>query len=293
MIQHRVYQYITVSSEVEEWEKNKNFGIDSNKIVYVNYGGEIGTQYNPVTIAQYALANLNKYIDTNIPRYRHTFFEQVNYLIRKYDNIDERNIGWPYLFEYKPYNLEKGWYSGLAQGQIISVMVRAYCLTNDEIYLPIIKKAMNFMLQELKEDQTGLLRYTPEGNVWIEEYPTKQPSLVLNGFVSSIFGIYDYLSIFPDVQEFEKIYDDALLSLKKSIHFYDTGKWLRYDRLHKKYVSKSYMEFQANQMLQMYLNTRDDFFLNLYVKYYKYTMSDHFLDNIIRKVKNRLRNFLN
>lgn len=32
---------------------------------------------------------------------------------------------------------------------------------------------------------------------WYEEYPTKPPSFVLNGFIYSILGLYDLMSIAP------------------------------------------------------------------------------------------------
>ena len=288
----QLYYYISIKSEPKYWEENNILGIDDNKIVYVNYGEKIGKQYNPLTIAQYALSNFNKYIDTNDKKYKDIFFKQVDYLINNYDIIDNNNIGWAYLFEYKSYDLEKGWYSGLAQGQIISVLVRAYLLSNNSEYLPIINKAMNFMLKELKDNKEGLLRYTPEGNIWIEEYPSKKPSLVLNGFVSSIFGMYDYLIIFPNEEKIKNIYSKSLVSLKNSIAFYDTGSWLLYDRYHKTYINNNYMEFQTNQMLQLYINTNDKFFLEMYEKYSNYSMHDDYL-YIIQKLKSKFKQIIN
>ncbi|KAB0613633.1 hypothetical protein F7P66_02860 [Campylobacter hyointestinalis subsp. lawsonii] len=270
-----LYYYIPISKNVYDYKKSDMLGIDDNNIVYVNYKEPIGIQYNPLTIAQYALTNFNKYIDTNDTIYKDNFFNQVDYLVNNYDNIDNSNIGWPYMFEWKYYDLDAGWYSGLAQGQITSVLVRAYLITNNKEYLPIISKAINFMLKEINENEKGLLRYTPEGYVWIEEYPSKKPSLVLNGFVSSIVGLYDYSILFPNDEVRKKIYNQLIVSLKHSINFYDTGDWLLYDRYRINRINNNYMEFQTNQMLQMYINTNDDFFSDLYKKYANYSINNY------------------
>ena len=44
--------YISIISGYEEWEKL--YIIDDSGVVCVDYKGDIGVQYNPTTIAQYA-----------------------------------------------------------------------------------------------------------------------------------------------------------------------------------------------------------------------------------------------
>ena len=39
--------------------------IDKNGIPMLNYHGNIGLQYNPIAISQYALGNYNLFLDSN------------------------------------------------------------------------------------------------------------------------------------------------------------------------------------------------------------------------------------
>lgn len=71
-----------------------------------------------------------------------------------FDVIDEDMVGFPYHFPMASYGLEPIWYSGMAQGQVISVLARAYLLTHDETILPLIKKVNNFMLYPVSEGGT-------------------------------------------------------------------------------------------------------------------------------------------
>lgn len=43
---------------------------DSEGIVMVDYGGDLGKRYNPVTVSQYGLTNYNYYINTGKKQYK-------------------------------------------------------------------------------------------------------------------------------------------------------------------------------------------------------------------------------
>lgn len=262
--------YTLISWDPKQWEDIYPF--DEQGIVQVDYGNEIGIQYNPVTIAQYALANYVKYTSTQEDKHRTTFLTQVEYLRNNYDVIGEDMVGFPYYFPMPLYGLEPVWYSGMAQGQVISVLARAYLLTHDESIVPLIKKANNFMLYPVLEG--GTLTYTPEGNVWIEEYPSKEPSLVLNGFMFSIFGLYDYTQLFPEDSEVYQMYSSCLKSLKESLKYYDTGSGLKYCRSLDKLASRDYMKVQVQQIKQLYLLTNDRYFDSIATKWESYLQGE-------------------
>jgi len=258
--------YTLMGGDPQEWEYLYPF--DEQGIVQVEHGEEKSIQYNPVTIAQYALANYEKYLLTQEDKYKTTFLTQVEYLRNKFDVIGEDMVGFPCHFSMPHYGLEPVWYSGMAQGQVISVLARAYLLTHDEAILPLIKKVNNFMLYPVSEG--GTLTYTPEGNVWIEEYPSEEPSLVLNGFVLSVLGLYDYTRLFPEDGEVYQIYSNLLKSLKESLKYYDTGSWLKYCRLDDHLCSRPYMKFQVRQMKQLFAVTNDSYFDSIATKWESY-----------------------
>src|ERR1700730_4881120 len=86
---------------------------DTAGIPQLNYRGKIGLQYNPIAIAQWGLGNYNLFCQGHGDE-RNTFgFWMCNH---KFD------------WEYRS-TLKAPWYSGLAQGQGISLLLRAYRAT--------------------------------------------------------------------------------------------------------------------------------------------------------------------
>lgn len=78
---------------------------DNNGLPMVNYGSDIGMQYNPVTIEQYALVMYNLYIVDNENYYLQAFFSAVDWLV---DNIELNSngvTGIPYKFDLTRYAL--------------------------------------------------------------------------------------------------------------------------------------------------------------------------------------------
>jgi hypothetical protein len=137
--------------------------------------------------------------------------------------------------------INPGWYSGMAQGQAISLLCRLYKTTNKSIYLDSASNALNLFQVDVKFGGVST-RFLNEPFVWFEEYPTKPLSLyVLNGFVYSIFGIGDYLvschnetdtNRSVSFQIARKLFTTSLKSLAKLISFYDTGSRTLYDLRH-------------------------------------------------------------
>ncbi len=69
---------------------------------------------------------------------------------------------------------------------------------------------------------------------WYEEYPTQPPSFVLNGFIYSLIGLYDVVSLAPPglTADARLLYDQGMRSLKKLLPLFDTGSGSVYDLRH-------------------------------------------------------------
>ncbi|KAJ8932754.1 hypothetical protein NQ314_014454, partial [Rhamnusium bicolor] len=69
---------------------------------------------------------------------------------------------------------------------------------------------------------------------WYEEYPTKPASFVLNGFIYSILGLYDLMTIAPpgQAQEAEFLFSEGMTSLKNMLTLFDMGSVTSYDLRH-------------------------------------------------------------
>jgi hypothetical protein len=77
-------------------------------------------------------------------------------------------------------------------------------------------------------DDVGVASFT-EDCPFYEEYTAKGPTLVLNGMIFSLFGIMDFVRVFPDNKLARKIHDDGILTLENMLPEYDLGFWSRYN----------------------------------------------------------------
>ena len=125
-------------------EMKKNFSrliFDKDGIPKVDYGKKIGIQYNPVTIAQYSLAHLSLRMKNKIEE--KIFLKCAGWFVRNASDYKNDSLVWLYKFDLTECGLEAPWISAIAQGMAISVLVRAYEITNDNNILKIVEKAIN------------------------------------------------------------------------------------------------------------------------------------------------------
>nr|CAG4641504.1 EOG090X0272 [Eurycercus lamellatus] len=81
----------------------------------------------------------------------------------------------------------------------------------------------------------GVRAYFMNQYPFYEEYPTTPPSFVLNGFIYSLIGLYDVLSLTPQDQalgDARLLFDQGMQSLKKLLPLFDTGSGSVYDLRH-------------------------------------------------------------
>ncbi|XP_040567841.1 D-glucuronyl C5-epimerase [Lepeophtheirus salmonis] len=153
-------------------------------------------------------------------------------------NNQDRNGGWAanILFNEKKLKYSKadeimpGWYSGMAQGHGLSLLSRAFIYTKDRKYLEAAKKALS--LFSLPSSKGGFRAVFLDTYVWYEEYPTKPSSFVLNGFMYSLFGLYDLSVIQKEYNQALSLYEEGIHTLMEMIHLFDVGYRTVYDLRH-------------------------------------------------------------
>jgi hypothetical protein len=123
------------------------------------------------------------------------------------------------------YSLEPGWTSAMAQGEAASLLVRAADALEDERLLDHAR----IVITPLLERGSDLITLTPAGPV-LQEYPTKPPSHVLNGWIFALWGIYDVLHSDPRGLDAATAFENGVAALCGRLHLYSTGRqWSRYD----------------------------------------------------------------
>ena len=88
--------------------------------------------------------------------------------------------------------LRAPWYSAMAQGMALALLVRLYQLTGDDAHLASARLLFASLADPGVRTQPWVSRIDPQGYLWLEEYPAKPPDQTLNGFQFATFGLYDY-----------------------------------------------------------------------------------------------------
>ena len=201
---------------------------DSAGIPLLDYRGRIGLQYNPIAIAQYGLGNCNLYRRIGEASRRARFLGAADWL---HSNLEQNAHGvwvWNHRFDWEYRDLLKSpWYSGLAQGQGISLLVRAHAETANTLYLESARKAFSSFLRSV--DSGGVMFSGEKGRQWIEEYVVTPPTHILNGCIWASWGIYDYFLATGDSRANE-LFQTVAQTLAEDLGKYDLGFWSLYER---------------------------------------------------------------
>src|SRR5262249_13660579 len=129
-------------------------------------------------------------------------------------------------WEYRD-TLRAPWYSGLAQGQGISLLLRSHALTQSDEYLEAGERAFVSLTRLVSAG--GVLFEDAEKNLWIEEYLVDPPTHILNGFMWALWGIFDYWLAQRD-ETARAIFDRGVTTLKQNLPRFDTGYWSVYEQ---------------------------------------------------------------
>lgn len=128
--------------------------------------------------------------------------------------------------------LKPGWHSAMSQGHAISLLARAYHKSGDGAYLIAAKRALHVL--NVPSAAGGVKAMWMDRYLWYEEYPTKPPLFVLNGFIYTLLGLYDlYVIDGGDTSSpAKRMFDEGMTSLKTLLPLFDTGSGSFYDLRH-------------------------------------------------------------
>ncbi len=247
---------------------------DAHNIPQLDYHGQIGVQYNPIAIAQYGLGNYNLWKQTGDVLRRQKFFQIADWLCSHLEQNSGGLFVWQHHFnwEYRE-TLNAPWYSALAQGQGMSVLVRAGKESDDPKYLEAANRAFASFQHSI--EQGGVAFIDDAKDLWFEEYIVSPPTHILNGFIWALWGLYDYLLATQDSSSRE-LFARGVRTLQHNLDSYDLGFWSLYEQSGTRLpmvASPFYHRLHIVQLRVMHRLTGEDFFARVADRWESYTRS--------------------
>ncbi len=222
---------------------------------HVDTGEEI---YFSIGVFQYGLAAYDLYLKTNEEKYKEKLLACSDWAVKN----QQEDGGWvTFAFENPQHP-----YSSMAQGEGVSMLIRAYIVTNDEKYLKALRLAKEFMLKPIEDG--GTTRYI--GND-IFLYECTHDPLILNGWIFSLWGIYDYCKFTKD-KDVAKVLEITLNSLKNKLPQFDIKYWSMYED-GKRICSPFYHKLHVAQLRAMHDLFGDEIYKIYADKWEKYQNS--------------------
>jgi heparosan-N-sulfate-glucuronate 5-epimerase len=209
---------------------------------------EPSRSYHPIRIAQFALHRFGVWHDTADARARKDVLDQAAWL-RDRQEDGERSGLYRFEFPWAKYGAGAGWSSAMAQGEAISVLLRAHRLDRHAGYGDAaVRAARPFGLEIAR----GGVVWRDGVDVFFEEIANNHAPHVLNGCIYALWGVWELWKTTGDAW-LERLLGESIETLGRWLPRFDTGWWTLYsllrsaaDRPH--LATLKYHEFHIAQM---------------------------------------------
>lgn len=248
---------------IKHFDKN---GIPINK-TYIDVANK-DYVYFPISIGQMGLAIFHTYLDTQSEADKNRFLKFVDWFAdsNNYDYSDSLGIRWLTDVPLPQYKNPGPWQSAFSQSRGISILLRGYQITGNKEYAEIAEQAIKSF--EIPVVKGGVASFTEFGPFY-EEYTASVPTLVLNGMIFALCGVYDFIRVFPENKKARKIFDDGIITLENILPQYDMQFWSKYNLCKVDWYPSvdpatiGYQRLHVNQLEMLYKLTGK----NLFSKY--------------------------
>lgn len=228
--------------------------VDEKGIPYniTNYGEHV---YFCIAIFQYGLGSYDLYLETKEQIYLDKLKKTADWAVSN----QNKEGGW----EAFSFSGSSSPYSSMAQSEGASLLLRAYLEFGEMNYLLCAKRAIDFMLRPIEKGGTAEYK---DNALLLYEYTDK--ALILNGWIFSIWGLYEY-TIIESAKEYQTLLQKTIDSLEKTLPLFDQRYWSNYD-LDKHITSPFYHNLHIAQLEVMYQLFSKDIFLEYESKWKHY-----------------------
>lgn len=228
--------------------------------------------YFPITIGQMGLAVFHTYLDTKSEEDKNRFLEFPKWFYKNAVEDEKLGVRWLTHVPLPQYQQEEPWQSAFVQGRGISNLLRGWQLTGNEEWRIMAEKAL--IPFTIPVEEGGVTVFTQWGPFY-EEYTSKAPTLVLNGMIFSLFGVFDFVRVFPENELGKKIMTEGLETIKNILPEFDMSFWTKYNLCKADWyppidpATIGYQHLHVNQLTVLYQFTKEKTFLNYATKFKK------------------------
>jgi len=251
-----------------------------------------GAVYWPSYIAWYGLIQLGHYLRRGQEENLRAFHTQVGWLERNAVVRSDGAVVWPMNFDYPCglVTLKAPWISAYTQGLVISALVRAWRLTKRPELMEMLRKSALVFGLEVKDSGVRVLL---DGHALYTEVPGGPPPGILDGFMTSLLGLYDlYVETWDP--EVGRLFSEGIAGLKYALPRWDyKAKWSWYGS--RAYLSPPAYHYQNRLLLEILGRLSNEPLLSEYARQWNpgrlsaLERGEIYLGFVFTKNRNRLR----
>ncbi len=185
-----------------------------------------GRHYHPIRIAQFALHRYGQWLATRDDAARADFLAHASWLR---DNQQVRGVPGLYRFSFPwdKYGAPAGWWSAMAQGEAISVLLRAeHIAPRHQFGDAAVRASLPFGY----EIAHGGVVWRAGADVFFEEIANEHAPHVLNGCIFALWGIWELREQTGDPW-LDPLIHGCAATLLRWLPRFDTGWWTLYSLL--------------------------------------------------------------
>ncbi|HEY7836181.1 MAG TPA: D-glucuronyl C5-epimerase family protein [Solirubrobacteraceae bacterium] len=132
-------------------------------------------------------------------------------------------LAWEYMFRFD--GGAPPWTSGLSQGTGLQMLARAGQRFKEPAYTAAAKEALGIFQQPPPNG----VRVPTKAGAWYAQYTYAPSDRIINGFIQSLVGLYDYAAITKDPLGL-KLFEAGDAEARLAAPRFDTGAWSLYDQ---------------------------------------------------------------
>lgn len=194
-------------------EKITRFGLPGNELPQTHVAQDMTIHFS-IEIFQYGLAAYDLYLLTQDEQYLGKLKACADWAVEKIDKQGR----WATF----PYKRPNQLYSAMAQGEGLSLLIRAHQMFGDNKYAETAHHAKHFMMKPIEEGGTAVYK---DGKIYLYEY-LHEPQ-VLNGWIFSSWGLFDYAKYFNNAETMEQ-WNNTINAMAEKLPIFDKGYWSSY-----------------------------------------------------------------